>query len=178
MAREVKLCLLGDTGVGKTCLVLRFVTNTFNENSECTVGASFMTKSMVVDNKTIKFHIWDTAGQERYRGLAPMYYRGAAAAILVYDITNKVPFEQAQHYADQIGAVFIETSALEATNVNEIFISICQKLPPAEETQNIASGGYQSLSARPESNKHDTILLTQTSRSAAAKPGKASTCNC
>eukprot|EP00117_Sycon_ciliatum_P016546 scpid50791/ scgid3516/ Ras-related protein Rab-22A; Rab-14 len=90
MAREVKLCLLGDTGVGKTCLVLRFVTNTFNENSECTVGASFMTKSMVVDNKTIKFHIWDTAGQERYRGLAPMYYRGAAAAILVYDITNKV----------------------------------------------------------------------------------------
>eukprot|EP00117_Sycon_ciliatum_P011970 scpid47369/ scgid3516/ Ras-related protein Rab-31; GTP-binding protein Rab0 len=151
----------------------------------------------------------------QYRGLAPMYYRGAAAAILVYDITNKssfdniqswvqelrqlgpadmvlaiagnkadlaedreVPFEQAQHYADQIGAVFIETSALEATNVNEIFISICQKLPPAEETQNIASGGYQSLSARPESNKHDTILLTQTSRSAAAKPGKASTCNC
>eukprot|EP00033_Pygsuia_biforma_P003191 GCRY01003501.1.p1 GENE.GCRY01003501.1~~GCRY01003501.1.p1 ORF type:complete len:198 (-),score=31.46 GCRY01003501.1:333-926(-) len=90
--REIKLVLLGESSVGKTSLVVRFVNNHFKNVAESTIGASFMSKTIVVDDNAIKFQIWDTAGQERYRGLAPMYYRGAAAAIIVYDITSKHSF--------------------------------------------------------------------------------------
>ena len=82
-AREVKVVLLGDTGVGKSSLVMRFVTNNFRPYNESTIGASFMSKMIMVDDVPIKYQIWDTAGQEKYHSLAPMYYRGAAAAIVV-----------------------------------------------------------------------------------------------
>ena len=68
--REVKVVLLGDTGVGKSSLVLRFVTNNFKQFSESTIGASFMSKVVTVDGKQTKFQIWDTAGQEKYHSLA------------------------------------------------------------------------------------------------------------
>lgn len=70
----------------------RFVTNNFKPYSESTIGASFMAKMMIIDNTPIKYQIWDTAGQEKYHSLAPMYYRGAAAAIVVYDITRATSF--------------------------------------------------------------------------------------
>lgn len=73
--REVKVVLLGDTGVGKSSLVLRFVTNSYKPYSESTIGASFMSKVIMSNGKQIKFQIWDTAGQEKYHSLAPMYYR-------------------------------------------------------------------------------------------------------
>lgn len=85
-----KLVLLGDSAVGKSCLVVRFVRDEFFEFQEPTIGAAFLTQTVSLDDATVKFEIWDTAGQERYRSLAPMYYRGAAAAIVVYDITKKV----------------------------------------------------------------------------------------
>nr|CCA22973.1 Rab5 family GTPase putative [Albugo laibachii Nc14] len=172
-AREVKVVLLGDTGVGKSSLVLRFVTNNFRPYSESTIGASFMSKMIMVENTPIKYQIWDTAGQEKYHSLAPMYYRGAAAAIVVYDITRKqslatlknwvkelkqlgpeniviaiagnksdledkreVPSAQAKAYADEIGALFIETSAKEDTNVSDLFISISKQLPTAAAETN------------------------------------------
>jgi len=85
--RECKLVLLGESGVGKSSLVLRFVTNNFRAATESTIGASFMSKMILVDGAPIKFQIWDTAGQEKYHSLAPMYYKGAAAAIIVYVVT-------------------------------------------------------------------------------------------
>ncbi|XP_031569399.1 ras-related protein Rab-22A-like [Actinia tenebrosa] len=90
--RELKVCLLGDAGVGKSCLVHRFVSDTFNAASPPTIGAAFMTKMMIIDENAFKFNIWDTAGQERFKSLAPLYYRDAAAAILVYDITSDPTF--------------------------------------------------------------------------------------
>lgn len=72
--REVKVVLLGDTGVGKSSLVLRFVTNSFKPYSESTIGASFMSKLVMVNGKQIKFQIWDTAGQEKYKSLARKLY--------------------------------------------------------------------------------------------------------
>ncbi|EDO40557.1 predicted protein [Nematostella vectensis] len=90
--RELKVCLLGDAGVGKSCLVHRFVSDIFNASSPPTIGAAFMTKMMIVNDKAYKFNIWDTAGQERFKSLAPLYYRDAAAAILVYDITIESTF--------------------------------------------------------------------------------------
>ncbi|XP_045194567.1 ras-related protein Rab-22A-like [Mercenaria mercenaria] len=164
--REVKLCLLGDSGVGKSSIVLRFVRDQYKENLESTIGASFMTKRITVDGNTFIFQIWDTAGQEKYRALAPMYYRGASAAIVVYDVTRESSFpavkdwiselnknasgnlvvaiagnkcdledlrevslKQATDYASDISAIFTETSALTAVNIQELFETIARKLP-------------------------------------------------
>jgi len=88
-----KIVLLGDMSTGKTCLVLRLVKNEFSEKELPTIGAAFMVYNMDVDGKTVKLEIWDTAGQERFRSLAPMYYKGAAAAVIVYDITKPESFE-------------------------------------------------------------------------------------
>jgi small GTP-binding protein len=74
---QVKLVLLGDTGVGKTSIVERFVTDSHNSDTEATVGATFLSKTIQIEGKTIRFQIWDTAGQERYRSLAKMYYNDA-----------------------------------------------------------------------------------------------------
>mmetsp|Transcript_8547 Transcript_8547/g.18809 ORF Transcript_8547/g.18809 Transcript_8547/m.18809 type:complete len:194 (-) Transcript_8547:1835-2416(-) len=97
-----KLVLLGDTSVGKSCLVVRFVRDEFFEYQEPTIGAAFLTQTVSLDDATVKFEIWDTAGQERYRSLAPMYYRGAAAAIVVYDITKKDSFNGAKSWVKEL----------------------------------------------------------------------------
>jgi len=97
-----KLVLLGDTAVGKSCLVVRFVRDEFFEFQEPTIGAAFLTQTVTLDDSTVKFEIWDTAGQERYRSLAPMYYRGAAAAIVVYDITNPDSFTGAKSWVKEL----------------------------------------------------------------------------
>mmetsp|Transcript_38558 Transcript_38558/g.56776 ORF Transcript_38558/g.56776 Transcript_38558/m.56776 type:complete len:194 (-) Transcript_38558:475-1056(-) len=97
-----KLVLLGDTAVGKSCLVVRFVRDEFFEFQEPTIGAAFLTQTVGLDDATVKFEIWDTAGQERYRSLAPMYYRGASAAIVVYDITNQDSFNGAKSWVKEL----------------------------------------------------------------------------
>mmetsp|Transcript_5907 Transcript_5907/g.6147 ORF Transcript_5907/g.6147 Transcript_5907/m.6147 type:complete len:195 (+) Transcript_5907:130-714(+) len=97
-----KLVLLGDSAVGKSCLVVRFVRDEFFEFQEPTIGAAFLTQTVTLDDSTVKFEIWDTAGQERYRSLAPMYYRGAAAAIVVFDITKKDSFNGAKSWVKEL----------------------------------------------------------------------------
>ena len=99
---QFKLVLLGESSVGKSSLVLRFVKGQFHEFQESTIGAAFLTQTVQIDDTTVKFEIWDTAGQERYHSLAPMYYRGAQAAIVVYDITNKETFQKAQTWIKEL----------------------------------------------------------------------------
>eukprot|EP00884_Botryococcus_braunii_P006257 jgi/Botrbrau1/15632/Bobra.4_1s0017.1 len=100
---RVKLVLLGDSGVGKSCLVLRYVRGQFDPSSKVTVGAAFMSHSVKLPSgATIKFEIWDTAGQERYASLAPLYYRGASAAAVVYDITSAESFQKAKHWVSEL----------------------------------------------------------------------------
>jgi len=164
--QQFKLVLLGESAVGKSSLVLRFVKGQFHEYQESTIGAAFLTQTVCLDDTTVKFEIWDTAGQERYHSLAPMYYRGAQAAIVVYDITNPdtferaknwvkelqrqarsdivialagnksdlanrrmVEYDEASNYAEENSLLFMETSAKNANNVNEIFLEIARKLP-------------------------------------------------
>ncbi|KAL6527128.1 Ras-related protein rabf1 [Orobanche gracilis] len=100
---RVKLVLLGDSGVGKSCIVLRFVRGQFDPTSKVTVGASFLSQTVALqDSNTVKFEIWDTAGQERYAALAPLYYRGAAVAVVVYDITSPESFSKAQYWVKEL----------------------------------------------------------------------------
>ncbi|XP_060680884.1 ras-related protein Rab-5A isoform X2 [Hemiscyllium ocellatum] len=134
---QFKLVLLGESAVGKSSLVLRFVKGQFHEYQESTIGAAFLTQTVCLDDTTVKFEIWDTAGQERYHSLAPMYYRGAQAAIVVYDITN----DEAQSYADDNSLLFMETSAKTSMNVNEIFLAIAKKLPKNEPQSTGLNGG-------------------------------------
>lgn len=101
---NAKLVLLGDVGTGKSSLVLRFVRGQFVEFQESTIGAAFFSQTLAVNETTVKFEIWDTAGQERYHSLAPMYYRGAGAAIIVYDITNQDSFARAKKWAQELKA--------------------------------------------------------------------------
>lgn len=188
--REVKVCLLGDSGVGKSSIVLRFVNDSFKPALESTIGASFMTKRVEVYDVSYQFQIWDTAGQEKYRSLAPMYYRGAAAAIIVYDITREATFRtvkdwvrelkrngtpdmviaiagnkcdlndlrevryrDAEEYARSIGALFIETSALSAVNVPQLFTAIADGLPP-EDPVSARPGG--TIHLRPQDKNAET----------------------
>ena len=145
---------------------------------ESTIGAAFLTQTVLLDDTTVKFEIWDTAGQERYHSLAPMYYRGAQAAIVVYDITNAdtftraktwvrelqkqarpdivialagnksdlgsrrtVEYEEANAYAEENGLLFMETSAKNANNVNEIFLAIARRLPRDAEAGSSGNSG-------------------------------------
>ncbi|KAF4694548.1 hypothetical protein FOZ60_007783 [Perkinsus olseni] len=102
-----KLVLLGDASVGKTSLVQRFVHNSFADTVQTTIGAAFSTQDLLVpgSNRLIKFEIWDTAGQERFRSLAPMYYRNASCAIVVYDQTSMASFIRAQDWVKQLSMV-------------------------------------------------------------------------
>lgn len=160
-----KVVLIGDSGVGKSNLLSRFTRNEFCLESKSTIGVEFATRSIQVDGKTIKAQIWDTAGQERYRAITSAYYRGAVGALLVYDITKSVTFEnverwlkelrdhadsnivimlvgnksdlrhlrsvstdEAQQFCEKEGLSFIETSALESTNVEKAFQQILTEI--------------------------------------------------
>jgi len=97
-----KLVLVGDSTTGKSELVLRFVRGQHFEYQESTIGSAFLTQTVPLNDITVKFEIWDTGGQERYHSLAPMYYRGAAAAVIVYDITNAETFTRAKSWVQEI----------------------------------------------------------------------------
>ena len=97
-----KLLLIGDAGVGKSSILLRYTDNTFDEHLQSTIGVDFKVKVAVKEGKKIKLTIWDTAGQERYRSLAPMYYRGAKIAIIVYDITCRDSYKGAMSWIAEI----------------------------------------------------------------------------
>ncbi|KAK6341092.1 Ras- protein Rab-11A, variant 2 [Orbilia brochopaga] len=160
-----EVVLIGDSGVGKSNLLSRFTRNEFNMDSKSTIGVEFATRSIQVDSKTIKAQIWDTAGQERYRAITSAYYRGAVGALLVYDISKHITYEnvtrwlkelrdhadsnivimlvgnksdlrhlravttdEAKAFAAENHLSFIETSALDASNVELAFQNILTEI--------------------------------------------------
>ena len=88
-----KLILIGDSCVGKSNILSKYLKNEFDPNSRATVGVEFGTKNILINNKKIKIQIWDTAGEERYRSITSAYYKGAKGAFIVYDITRKTTFD-------------------------------------------------------------------------------------
>lgn len=124
---QAKLVLLGDMGTGKTSVVLRFVKGQFFDHQEPTIGAAFFTQILSLTEATVKFDIWDTAGQERYHSLAPMYYRGAAAAVIVYDISSMDTFVRAKRWVQELQrqgkAISLKPSAKYVLVHTENFVS-------------------------------------------------------
>ncbi|KAJ3750202.1 GTP-binding protein ypt5 [Lentinula detonsa] len=99
---QVKLVLLGEAAVGKSSVVLRFVSDEFQPNKEPTIGAAFLTQKCRLEDRVLRYEIWDTAGQERFHSLAPMYYRNAQAAVVVYDITKASSLEKAKSWVKEL----------------------------------------------------------------------------
>ncbi|CAA3012507.1 ras-related RABA1f-like [Olea europaea subsp. europaea] len=97
-----KVVLIGDSGVGKSNLLSRFTRNEFSQQSKSTIGVEFATRSIQVEDKVVKAQIWDTAGQERYRAITSAYYRGAVGALLVYDVTRHVTFENVERWLKEL----------------------------------------------------------------------------
>eukprot|EP01111_Echinosteliopsis_oligospora_P019422 TRINITY_DN9404_c0_g1_i1.p1 TRINITY_DN9404_c0_g1~~TRINITY_DN9404_c0_g1_i1.p1 ORF type:complete len:207 (-),score=38.99 TRINITY_DN9404_c0_g1_i1:106-726(-) len=97
-----KLLLIGDSGVGKSCLLLRFADDTYTDSYISTIGVDFKIKTITLDNKVIKLQIWDTAGQERFRTITSSYYRGAHGIIVVYDVTEEATFNNVKQWMQEI----------------------------------------------------------------------------
>ncbi|XP_074237855.1 ras-related protein Rab-26 isoform X3 [Saimiri boliviensis] len=139
-----KVMLVGDSGVGKTCLLVRFKDGAFLAGTFIsTVGIDFRNKVLDVDGVKVKLQMWDTAGQERFRSVTHAYYRDAHALLLLYDVTNKASFdniqvdsahervvkrEDGEKLAKEYGLPFMETSAKTGLNVDLAFTAIAKEL--------------------------------------------------
>ena len=88
-----KLILIGNSGVGKSSIIQRYMKNTFEESYKCTIGVDFLMKTLNLNGKTVKLQLWDTAGQEKYKSMVASYYRGANVALVIFDITNHASFD-------------------------------------------------------------------------------------
>lgn len=99
---KLKIVVVGDSGVGKTNLIHRFISNSFSESSKATVGVEFSSKSYKINEHIFKIEIWDTAGQERYKSITAVYYKGAKGALIVYDTTSKESFNNIDKWMEEI----------------------------------------------------------------------------
>lgn len=149
---SVKLVLLGEAAVGKSSLVLRFVNNDFQENKEPTIGAAFLTQKISLPSRIIKFEIWDTAGQERFASLAPMYYRNAQAALVVYDLTKPTSLIKAKHWVAELQRQ-ASPGIVIALVGNKL--DLCEE-GPETETESIPAKDPESEDAETEAEPTDT----------------------
>ncbi|XP_032360895.1 ras-related protein Rab-19 [Etheostoma spectabile] len=97
-----KIILIGDSNVGKTCLVQNFKSGTFSERQQNTIGVDFTVRTVDIDGKKVKMQVWDTAGQERFRTITQSYYRSAHGAIIAYDITRRPTFDSVAHWIKEV----------------------------------------------------------------------------
>jgi len=100
--RKFKLVFLGEQSVGKTSIITRFMYDSFDNTYQATIGIDFLSKTMYLEDRTIRLQLWDTAGQERFRSLIPSYIRDSSVAIVVYDITNANSFQQTSKWIDDV----------------------------------------------------------------------------
>eukprot|EP01010_Urceolus_cornutus_P000906 NODE_1411_length_930_cov_270.926220_g1088_i0.p1 GENE.NODE_1411_length_930_cov_270.926220_g1088_i0~~NODE_1411_length_930_cov_270.926220_g1088_i0.p1 ORF type:complete len:245 (+),score=45.46 NODE_1411_length_930_cov_270.926220_g1088_i0:61-735(+) len=99
---KYKLVFLGDQSVGKTSIITRFMYDTFDKQYQATIGIDFLSKTMYLEDRTVRLQLWDTAGQERYRSLIPSYIRDSSVAIIVYDIANQQSFSNTNKWLEDV----------------------------------------------------------------------------
>lgn len=197
-----KLLLIGNSGVGKSCLLLRFSDDTYSNDYISTIGVDFKIKTVELDGKTVKLQIWDTAGQERFRTITSSYYRGSHGIIIVYDITDQesfngvkmwlqeidryatstvlkllvgnkcdltdkrvVEFDVAKEFADANNMPFLETSALDSTNVEEAFLTMGRQIKESMAKQKLnddSNGNSQNKNDKGNVNLNGQSLTSST----------------
>ena len=189
-----KFIIIGDSGVGKSCILLQFTHREFDINKENTVGVEYGNRVVEVNNTTVKLQIWDTAGQEQFKSIVRSYYRAVSGALIVYDVTNEKSFqnvknwikearananpqlvmmlvgnktdlegkrvvskEQGQKFADQVGVMFKEVSALSRHNIDEVFSdtarAITQKIRSGDIDPSNEESGVRKLTDAPKQVK-------------------------
>ena len=129
-----KLCLVGDSGVGKSSILKRYIHNTFSQYTDSTIGAQYFSKSLDYKDTKVKLQLWDTAGQERYRALVSMYYRNCNAVILVADVTNIISLNNIFYWVNELNAstentdIFLVLNKIDEIHSNqEIFEEIIKR---------------------------------------------------
>ena len=100
--RKFKLVFLGEPCVGKTSLITRFMYDSFDNTYQATIGIDFLSKTMYLEDRTVRLQLWDTAGQERFRSLIPSYIRDSSVAVVVYDLTNRSSFQHTSKWIDDV----------------------------------------------------------------------------
>lgn len=131
-----KLLLIGDSGVGKSCLLLRFADDTYTDSYISTIGVDFKIKTTTLDSQVIKLQIWDTAGQERFKTITSSYYRGAHGIIIVYDVTDPESFNNVRNWMQEIDKYAME-------DVNKLLVGnksdmVAKKAVSYDEGKNLA----------------------------------------
>lgn len=161
--QQFKLVLLGDSSVGKSSIVHRFVKDSFDEFRESTIGAAFLSQTIKLspelDDAIIKFEIWDTAGQERYKSLAPMYYRNANAALVVYDITEPDSLPKAKLWVDELKEKLTDKNLIICLVGNKLDLSAeCDSLVDESDARQFAEENellFHEVSAKTGENVID-----------------------
>lgn len=170
-----KMVIVGDSGVGKTGLLSRYIKNEFDPQSKATVGIEFSNKQLDIDGQVVKVQIWDTAGQERFRSLTSSYYRGSQCALVVYDVTREETFEHVDKWVSDLRSfgggkivimlignksdlkeertVSIEQGQNKANGLNILFIEAS-----ALNSENVANAFEQTIKKAHQTNKSETEL--------------------
>ncbi|XP_065348851.1 ras-related protein Rab-18-B-like [Cloeon dipterum] len=109
---SLKILVIGESNVGKSSLMNRFIDDTFDPNMANTIGVDYRSRVVNVDGQTVQLGIWDTAGQERFRTLTPTYYRNAQGAVIVYDVTRRQTFERVEQWLQELDAYVNRTDVV------------------------------------------------------------------
>jgi small GTP-binding protein len=150
---SIKVVLVGETGVGKTSIIMQFVDESFQKDQQSTTGGTFSIKTGKCDNgKTIKFEIWDTAGQEKYRSLTKLFYKDVNAAVMVYDITRKQTFEELKNYW---------TEQIKENGLSDTFIAIAANKSDLSDQEQV-----EEEDARAYAKSIDAIFMSTSAKNA------------
>ena len=153
----IKIILIGDTNVGKTCLVRRYLENQYNE-TENTIGLEYTTREVNIDSETVSVRIWDTAGQEKYQSLVEMHFTGTDGALVVFDICSKESFNNVQMWIDKLQKKCLESPAIILVG-SKVDLDSQRKVTP-EEAYNFAQTmeiDYYDTSAKTGENVNDVF---------------------
>ena len=134
--KSYKVLLLGNSYVGKTCILLRFSEDTYNDDYEVTIGLNYRIKTLNIDNNPIRMQIWDTSGEEKFKAIAKNFYRGAHGVLLIYDICEKNSFLDVKSWIEQI---------IENTDNDDIVMILCGNKCDMEKERNISKNEGENL---------------------------------
>ncbi|KAJ4475678.1 GTP binding protein [Lentinula aciculospora] len=196
--KRTKIVLLGDQSVGKTSLITRFMYDTFDNTYQATIGIDFLSKTMYLEDRTVRLQLWDTAGQERFRSLIPSYIRDSSVAIVVFDITNRQSFLSTTKWIDDVRSergndviivlvgnkadlsdkrqVTLEEATATATGMNIMFMETSAKA--GHNVKSLFKKIALSLPGMEKENQTDTNAKIDVTTAPTNEVPEASQCNC